>query len=323
MRFRWLVPATVMLVVVACSGGGSSSLKPLPVEDVVKGQESDCRALETLQISFSPSTSDSKAEVYAVRAVQVDFEYVTALAQKLGISGKPTQVSMHRLFAGSVEPHAPYEVPAFVAKDSNGELIVEERTGNISYSRGSASTSSDERNAISEDDAGKKAEEFLQNLGLALPGELGRVERVEGKGINLAWFPQGFRTTERWTPLAISISLGNDGVVEGMSYLWQDLQPIGEYPLASQADAVRRLRHCEAIFGSTSPSPPSVDEVRIEYMGVPSGGPFQYFVPVYHFGNDLELLDTPEGGVERLIAGRATDAYVLAIADEYIEASSK
>ena len=32
-----------------------------------------------------------------------------------------------------------------------------------------------------------------------------------------------------------------DGAVDGLWYLWQDLQPIGEYPLASEADALKRL----------------------------------------------------------------------------------
>ena len=56
-------------------------------------------------------------------------------------------------------------------------------------------------------------------------------------------------------------------------------------------------------------------------MGMPPQGPFQYFVPVYRFGNDLETIDTPEAEWKRCIDGDGRlEAWVLAIADEFVEA---
>ena len=306
-------------IIVACSGGAVGQ-DALPIEGFLKAPESDCAALGALQTSFSPSTSSSEAEVYAAKAAHVDSRYVANLAQKLGISAEPTEVSVMPLFAVRLRRSGTYEVPSYVAKDSNGELIVEERTGNMKYYRNNSAASSAGGNMISEDSARETAEQFLQKLGLPLPGELAQVRRQPGgDGINLVWSPQGFRAIDTYTPLGIAIEVGNDGVVEGMDYFWQDLQPIGTYPLASQAGALKRLRGCDGIIAYLGTSPVPVDEARVEYIGFPPSGPFQFFVPVYHFGNDLESLDTPEGGMDRAIAGRATDAWVLAIADDYLK----
>jgi len=295
-----LVLLGVVSAVIACSKGVNK--QRLAIGGELSSRNSDCAALKTLQVAFSPSASAGAAEVYSVKALNVDADYVVNLATKLGISGEPME-----------------EAYRFVVSDDKVDLTVEKRTGNILFDRSRMSASSGGKNTLTDDEAVKKAEQFLEGLGLPLPGELARVERREDGLSRIVWSPKEFRPVEPYSPLGIWIAFGNDGDVVSMSYYWQELEPIGEYPLASPAEGVERLRVCDAIFNSASPSPSFVEEVRIEYMGMPPTGPFEYFVPVYHFGNDLESLDTPEGGGKRLVAGRATDAYVLAIADGYLE----
>ena len=62
-----------------------------------------------------------------------------------------------------------------------------------------------------------------------------------------------------------------------------------------------------------------VGEVRLEYLGVTPEGPYRYFVPVYHFGNQLAFEGTPNPANPK-DSELLTDAWVLAVDDRYIEA---
>ena len=128
MRFGWVLPVTFVLIAAACSGGGSttSSLGPLPVEGLVKGSEFDCDSLAAFDVSFVPSKSHREAEVYAVNARHIDSGYVRELAQKLGIAGEPVEQPMDLPFGGPVNRDVPHKVPAYVVRDGNTELVVEQ-----------------------------------------------------------------------------------------------------------------------------------------------------------------------------------------------------
>jgi hypothetical protein len=228
------------------------------------------------------------------------------MARKLGISGEPAD-----------------EGSQFTAEDDNGRLDVDKSGMYIMYSqKESARDNAGHGEAPSDDEATQIAEQFLRDLDLAVPGDWADVESIRrDQGFDVVWRPSAFREAAMPIPLMLDIWVENNGVVTGMGYYWQELRPAGKYPLISEAEALKRLRNCEAHPDFRLPSTPTVDDVRIEYAGYPPDGPYQYFVPLYHFSNNIDAYATPGAWVDRLNKGLGTtDAFVLAVDDEYVEA---
>jgi hypothetical protein len=308
MRFGWALMAAVMLVAVACSDSGAT-LKPLPLKGFLTATGPDCSALGALKVSFTPTTSHAEAQVYAVKPVQVDSESVATMARKLGISGEPV--------------HATRD---FIAEDGSGRLVISELTGSVVYIRREPLQGAPGGRTMSEDEARRTAEQFLRNLGLPVPGAWAGMEVQKGRdGVGLTWRPADFREaeldTETYTPLNVDVTVENSGEIGGMWYFWQDLKPIGEYPLASEAEALERLRSCDGHLVLSGSGPVSFGGASIEYLRFPSTGPYQYFIPVYHFGNAPVSNGAPPAAAGTLLKElESDDAWVLAIADKYINA---
>jgi hypothetical protein len=108
---------------------------------------------------------------------------------------------------------------------------------------------------------------------------------------------------------SVTVYVGADGAVQSVSYRWHSLEPIGEYPLVSEAEALERLHRCDGHFVDSSHELPStVDEVSLEYVGLPIEPPYDYLVPVYYFTDR-----PPEGEFHE------THGWIPAIVDEYLE----
>jgi hypothetical protein len=317
-RFAWLASATTIIVVAACSGGKGTnlSLPPLRIQGALRATGGYCDVFaRRTKATFEPSGRTSSATVYAVDSVAVDRERASEIARRFGLTVSPQWVPDYRVLRLSMteESGAIMEVPAFVAEDSNVSLAVEERTGIIHYRLKSSSfgTSTDIATAEQRKDA---ATRFLRSTGL-LPIE--NVEtRVEGSLVR--WELPEARVVENFTPLGIYVNVDDDGTVNYITYAWQNLHSLGEYPLASESEALQRLSACEAYIWSAARGEPTVSEARLEYLALPVDGPYRYIVPVYHFGNELALEGTPRPN-DLKDSELITDAWVIAIADEYVE----
>jgi hypothetical protein len=313
MRFGWALLAAIMPIAVACSSGGDN-LKPLPLAGFLQTTGGECDALAQVEASYDPSASTGTAEVYAAEAAQIDAGYAEKIADKLGISGKVSD-----------------EGSAYSVEDDNASVDIEKRGNYVMYRKKEfPSDTAGEGEAPSDGEAKHIAEQFLRGLDLSVPGDWAKAEYLRDEfGVDVVWRPSAFREIEIAIPgLMLDVLVGNQGVVEGMHYYWQNLRPTGEYPLVSEADALKRLRDCKGRWFSVR-NGQVVNDAKIEYIGYPIDGPYQYFVPVYHFsdrtfdssGDNLDTYATPEAGTDRVDRWmQMIDVWVVAIDDRYIEA---
>jgi hypothetical protein len=319
MRFGWALMVAVMLVAVACSSCGDDlSLTPLGVKGALQVTGGYCEAFaKEMQTTFTPSDQTSTAEVYEVEQGVVDQQYATNMAQELGLAVTPQYDPSYRVLRYVIdpEPETIMAVPAFVSEDAKATLAIEERTGIIHYNVKAPTHVDPNGGALSDEESTIVARRFLSGLGL-LPTEDAMV-MVEGSQVR--WRPTGISLAEPYTLFGIYVTVESDGSVSYFEYAWQHLRRMGKYPLLSEAEALRLLHKCEGTVVSAARGVPTVGEVRLEHLLLPAEGPYRYLVPIYHFGNELALEATrrPENPKDSQLV---SDAWVLAVAEEYIEA---
>jgi hypothetical protein len=322
-----ILPLAALSAGCSDSGGDAPALRRLPVDGLLTTWKPYCGAtqkgIEATEELAAEGTN--VAVVYeVVDSRVVDYEYAVEMARRLGITMNP--VENERLdFRLSFESDETY-VKVFEAEDDRAQMDIEQATGDVGFFVKAQAEAADETADMPEEEAVRIASEFLESLDLPVPSEHSVPYFREYPGGIAVYWRSDFYLANRYTPRDATISVENDGSVSDLNYRWYELRAMGEYPLSSERDSLELIKRCEGRvewFGG--PLPPTVSEVRIEYVGLPVGGPYRYFVPAYHFGNELAEQESAYWGTPTpplditLDPNLATHAWIIAVESKYLK----
>jgi hypothetical protein len=283
--------STLALLALARCGGAAGPTSLALRLDPSNWPGSICWPPDWISTSITLSTSDGEATVYGEKALEVTDEYASQLAERFGFPDPPVYIITD------------WGQGLFQAEDSDAALTINQTTGFVWYWLKSIADEAGSQPSLSDDDAIAAAKRYLNQVGLMPDAKLDiTVER--GESLQVIFGPADIPISD-WNPFPkIVVELLDDGKMRRLLYGWQDLKPLGTYPLISQADALERLRQCQGVVVGPSYAL-RVTDVKLIYIQLPVDPPYEYFVPVYELVGERGQLGTPTG-------------LVLAIADEYL-----